>query len=404
MRITPCLPGVLATLAAFGASMPRAAHAQAPADSARAAAAQAPSVGGQIFGSYSFQPQPSGDPAASEVDNAFVIDRASLIVRVPAGEHTSLRLTTDVYQGTETNANAYSVRVKHAFLQYATPVGSAGGALSGRIGLVPNVILESVEPFFPRFFAQSPTERAGFFSSADAGIAAHLTLPDAWGTTYAMVVNGPGYQSRERDRFKDFALGAMITPLAQRTAAASWLHTLSLSAWTYRGSVASAFAMPAPGQVVTVGSAMDRSRAGVGIGIRDPRLTASVSFDQRHEDTEGGLDTPVSPRTVGDVTGRVASASIVAKVVDLLSGGSSHSSMRLVARYDDIRPHAASSGAGSAGLPGDHYHFLVAGAMWDLSSQAQVALDYQESLPPRDDLAAAGTRLKGWFAHFNVTF
>ena len=111
---------------------------------------------------------------------------------MPAGDRTSIRITTDVYQTTETTANAYTIRAKYAYLQYDQPKFSNGASFFARIGILQNVVIEHVETFWPRYLSQTPVERAGYFSSADMGIASQLTLPNKMGEVYATIVNGLG--------------------------------------------------------------------------------------------------------------------------------------------------------------------------------------------------------------------
>ena len=49
-------------------------------------------------------------------------------------------------------------------------------------------------------------------TSAHVGLAAGVSLPNRMGEVYATIVNGPGYTSRERDRFKDFAIRLSLLP------------------------------------------------------------------------------------------------------------------------------------------------------------------------------------------------
>ena len=261
---------------------------------------------GVIFGSYNYQLPTTPTQLRNQTSNSFVVDRAYLTFRMAAGDRTSIRITTDVFQSTDSTSNAYTVRAKYAFLQYEAPKMANGAQVTGRIGILHNVVIDHVENFWPRYLSQASTERAGFFSSADVGLAALVTLPNKWGEVYANVVNGPGYTARERDRFKDLAIRLTLTPLLN-TAASSLLQTFTITAWGYKGAAASGFVNGGTGQVGAVGEALDRSRAGVFVGIRDPRLVLGGELAQRHDGGETGLNTPVSPRGVTATTGRLLS-------------------------------------------------------------------------------------------------
>jgi hypothetical protein len=134
---------------------------------------------------------------------------------MPAGERTSIRFTSDPYQQTTSGSDSYyrgwTVRAKYAYLQYNYLNGSEWKALA-RVGLLHTVFID--EQFWARWISPTPTEKAGYFASADAGLATSVTLPAKLGELYATVTNGPGYTSRETDRFKDYAARLSITPWA----------------------------------------------------------------------------------------------------------------------------------------------------------------------------------------------
>ena len=358
---------------------------------------------GVLFGSYNYQLPTTPNPLRNQNNNSFVVDRAYLNFRMAAGDRTSIRITTDVFQSADSTSNAYTVRAKYAFLQYEAPRMGNGAQVTGRIGILHNVVIDHVDTFWPRFLGQSAAERAGFFSSADVGLAALLTLPNRWGEVYANVVNGPGYASRERDRFKDFGLRLTLTPLANR-AAASLLQTFTITAWGYRGATASSFVNGGAGQVGAVGDALDRSRAGLFIGIRDPKLVIGGELAQRHDEGESGLNTAVAPRVETATTGRMLSGLTVVRPL-AFTNESGKSPFGIVARYDRVTPTARTTGFATAPASSNAYHNLIAGVFVDISQRAQLALDYQESLASDNGVSnAPPTQSKGYYAHFVVNF
>lgn len=360
-------------------------------------------VSGNVFGSYSFQPSTTEAQQPGQVDNAFVVDRAYLNFRATAGDRATVRVTADVYQTTEATANAYTFRAKYAYLQYDGPRSASGAGIAGRIGIIQNVLIESQEGFWPRFLAQTAVERAGYFSSADAGFGTVVTLPRRFGEVYGTIVNGPGYAARERDRFKDFALRVSLTPLAGDSAVPSLLRSLTLSAWSYRGALASKFVNGGPAQVGNVGAALGRSRAGVFLGLRDPRLVIVAEHARRRDESEQGSNTLLAPRTVGATRGHLTSGYVVLRPLAFRDTASR--SFGLVARYDRVSPTVSSENLVPAPETANSYHNLVAGALWDLTTRAQIALDYQESLATSDGTSSAPPApMKGYFLHFNVTF
>jgi hypothetical protein len=358
---------------------------------------------GIIFGSYNYQLATTPLPLGRQIDNSFILDRAYLTFRMPAGDHTSIRITTDVYQTTETTANAYTIRAKYAYLQYDADKSKSGAQVTGRIGILQNVAIEHLETFWPRYLSQTAVERAGYFASADAGIAGQFTLPNKMGEVYATVMNGPGYTSRETDRFKDYAVRLSLTPLANNKDL-PLLQTFTLTAWGYKGATASSCVAPAtPAACPTgaVGSALDRSRAGLFVGIKDPRLVIGAEVDQRHEDGEANLTTT---RTLTETTGRLYSAFTVVRPF-AFANASGKSPFGIVARYDAVKPTNSTTGFATVPPTDNAYHTIIGGIFFDISQKAQIALDYQESLASNNGVSLPPpAQSKAYFAHFVVNF
>jgi hypothetical protein len=381
-----------AGLAALAGIAPLAAQTPAPAS---------PLFSGTVFGNYNYQLPTTSNQFANQNNNAFVVDRAYLTFRMSAGEHVSVRVTTDIYQSSETAPNAYTVRAKFAYLQYDGTRQASGAQLTGRVGIIQNVVVDHFENFWPRYISQSAVERALFFATADVGIAALYTLPNKSGEIYATVVNGPGYTTRERDRFKDVAMRVSLTPLATRDIA-PLLQNLTLTGWAYRGATASAFVNGGDGQNGAIGDALARNRAGVFAGIRDRRLVLGGELAQRTEEGDVGDNTPASPRTRSSVTARLISGIFVIRPF-AFQNADGKSPFGVVTRYDRVNPTASSSGFVQPTVSSDAYHTLIAGVFADISTQAQVALDYQEQLTSRGGSVPPNPS-KGYYLHFLVNF
>jgi hypothetical protein len=379
---------------------------QTPSAPPAAATPPAPSplsFSGVIFGSYNYLMPTTPAQLRNQTNNSFVVDRAYLTFRMAAGDRTSIRITTDVFQSTDSTSNAYTVRAKYAYLQYDAPKMANGAQVTGRIGILQNVLIDHMENFWPRYLAQASTEKAGYFASADVGLAGLFTLPNKWGEVYATIVNGPGYTARERDRFKDFAVRLSLTPLLN-SSNSSLLQTFTITAWGYKGATASSFVNGGTGQVGPVGAALDRSRAGVFVGIRDPKLVLGGELAQRHDGGETGLNTALAPRVETTTTGRLLSGLTVVRPL-AFANESGKSPFGIVARYDHVKPSTSSTGFATAPASDNAYHNLIAGVFYDLSQKAQLALDYQESLASDNALSSAPpTQSKGYYAHFVVNF
>ena len=376
--------------------------------SAAAPAAQPPapsplSFSGLIFGSYNYQLPTTPSPLRNQTNNSFIVDRAYLTFRMAAGDRTSIRITTDVFQSTDSTGNAYTIRAKYAYLQYDAPKSANGAQVTGRIGILQNVVIDHLENFWPRYLSQTATEKAGYFASADVGLAGALALPNKWGEVYATIMNGPGYTSRERDRFKDFAVRLSLTPLLN-SSSSSLLQTFTITAWGYKGATASAFVNGGAGQVGPVGVALDRSRAGLFVGLRDPRLVLGAELAQRHDGSETGQNTALVPRAETTTTGRLLSGFTVVRPL-AFANTTGKSPFGVVARYDHVSPTTSTSGFATVPASSNAYHNLIAGVFYDLSQKAQLALDYQESLASDNGVSSAPpSQSKGYYAHFVVNF
>lgn len=402
----------LLLLAAASAPLAGQASAVTPRDTvapARAPAAPAPppaapmNISGLVFGSYNVTPSTTPNQLANQADNAFIIDRAYLTFRAAITDRMFARVTTDVYQTTEATPNAYAIRAKYAYLQYDTPRHADGSAVMGRIGMLQNVVIEHAEGFWPRFLSQTAVERAGYFPSADVGVAGGYTLPNRLGEVYATVANGAGYSARERDRFKDYAARVSLTPLANGDGNAL-VKSFTLTLWGYKGATASGFVNGGPGQAGAVGAALDRSRAGILAGIRDPRFVLAAEHARSRDGRDVGLNTPLSPRTGGAVSGHLTSAFTVVRPF-AFTNATGRSPFAIVARYDHVKPSARSENL-AAPLPDNNaYHTLIAGMIYDVNPRVAFAADYQESLASRNGISLAPpAQAKGYFLHFSVAF
>jgi hypothetical protein len=377
---------------AAAVSIPALGSAQSPAPKDSVVAEKKPAVppidfSGIIYANYQYR----GEDGPAKSANKFDLERAYLTFRMPAGDKASIRITTDVFQQTTSGSDAYyrgwTIRAKYAFLQY-NYLNRPDWRASAKIGLLQTVFIEHDEQFWPRWISQSPTERAGYFSSADAGIANSVSLPNKLGEIYTTVTNGPGYTSRETDRFKDYATRVTVTPWARNTA--SLLKGVALTAWGYKGATASRFVDGGAGQVGRVGSALDRDRWGVHVGNLDPRVTFGVEYASRREQGELGANTSASPRELTDSTGTLVSAYGLVRPFALASG-KSHP-LSLLARYDRVNVNTDKDA---------RYDVVIAGLIWDLTNKVSLSLDYQENNPVQGNAIA---RSHLWFAHFVARF
>lgn len=353
---------------------------------ARKAAMPALDFSGVIFGNYQFQTDSAAKAGnGGKRPNKFDIERAYLTFKMPAGDRASIRVTTDIKQ--QANNSFYQgwfVRLKYAYFQYNVlrPTASGVSALA-RIGVLHTVLIDHEENFWPRYLGKVPVERAGFFSSADVGLAAQVSLPDHWGELYGTLTNGNGYESPETDRFKDVALRLSVTPLARQT---GLLQTFTISPWFYRGEAASKFATDS---IDPITNGLARNRWGVFVGNHDRRMTFGAEYAQRTDGAEAGA-TPAA-RTVADVTGRLYDVFAIVRPLEW-ANPKTPSSVGAVFRLDDFKPNTDMGGRS---------RFITAGVFWEPTRSTALALDYQRT-KPENGLGSA--KSSTWYLHWQASF
>jgi hypothetical protein len=375
VRTIAAAVGLLAPVMLF-AQQPADTTKAAPADTTKPVPAAPPAsvsipidFSGILYANYQYR----GDAGAAKSQNKFELERAYLTFRMPAGDRASIRITADVFQQQTAPNDAFYrgwvIRAKYAYLQYDYLKNATGWNGLVRGGMLHNVVIEHIETFWPRWISQTPIERSGAFSSSDLGIANALAFPNRLGELYATIVNGPGYQSRETDRFKDYAARLTLTPFSGSSNRI--IKTFALTGWTYIGAIGSQFAAGGPLQIGPVGVSMPRTRSGIFVGVRDPRLSIGAEWSTRKDARETGANTVLSPRVEIDTTGKLIDGFITAKPFQLLNDKSTFP-LGLIARWDRFKPNTA--------LPG-YINLVIAGLTWDLNKRTALALDYQEQTP-----------------------
>ena len=349
---------------------------------------------GVIYSNYQYRTD-----AQAKDQNKFDVERVYLTFRMPAGDRASIRVTTDIFQQLNAANSAFyagwAVRLKYAYLQYNYITAGKPTDLTAvaRFGMLHTVVVDHLEQFWPRWIAQTDVERAGLNTSADVGVATQINLPNKFGEIYGAITNGPGYTSRELDRFKDPQVRLTITPLAN--SGTTLLTTWAISPWYYKGETASRFVAGGAGQIGPVGEGMKRDRWGVFTGLRDPRLTLGAQYTQFKGEGEVGANTQVAPRVVVDSTGHIVSGFAIMKPLALFD--TAYSRFGLVGRYDKVTTNTTTDA---------DYHVFIGGLIFDLSRRASVSFDYQETLPNKNPALLGGINqpLKTYFFHIVANF
>jgi hypothetical protein len=162
--------------------------------------------------------------------NRVDVDRLYLTAKATISENTRLTATTDVFRQTDATKNAFYgglvIRVKFAYAEY-----SPSSDIAVRLGMIPTHWQGMVDGIWKyRVLIANITDntRAGYNASSDLGASATYTLPSKLGEIFAGIYNGSGYSNPEANRFKDFALRATLTPVAN--------EPLTLAAYYYMGN------------------------------------------------------------------------------------------------------------------------------------------------------------------------
>ncbi|MCX7983771.1 MAG: hypothetical protein N3A63_02575 [Bacteroidetes bacterium] len=296
---------------------------------------QAIKVSGQIFGAYSY----SRFGTNGNDFNKFDLDRSYITVRSGLGDGWTAQLTTDLYRGSETNPyyKGFGVRMKFAYLEYIQ------GEWNFRFGLIPGLFHAIEEAAWKyRGIAQTPTDRYGYFATADLGISATYTLPEKYGDFSLGILNGKGFTNPESDKYKDVILRTTITPFPTDKN----FKTLSLSGFTYLGYE--------NGQRY---SGLPKNRYGLLAYYSYDILSAGIEYITR-------TDAPSHPDTT-------ATGSVVSFVSEILSPWEQFSKYSLILRYDQIDPNTST--------PHDGYSFIVVGIVYKPNSKVALSLNIQET-------------------------
>lgn len=335
---------------------------------------------GVIYGNYQYWTDSARRASNGGKDfNKFDIERVYLTFRMPVGDNANIRVTTDILNNANGNYyNGWSVRLKYAYLEYLLGKNAigAGSNFKVRVGMMQNTLIDYEENFWPRWIGTTITDRLGYFPSSDAGVGAIATLPNKAGEIYGTVTNGSGYSQSENNRFKDFSLRAAFTPFGQSK---GLISTFAIAPWIYLGENGSKFATGGAGQIGPVTEGLTRNRYGVFVGLKDPRLTAGFDYSQRKDQSEGGANTVVSPRTVFDSTGRAIGLFGIVRP-GAWANATHKSPWGLIGRWDRFTPNTSPSDAAYAGST-PSYDYTVLGLFWEPTARTSFSVDWQNQSP-----------------------
>ncbi len=167
--------------------------------------------------------------------NTFYIDRAYIDLKAVLTPQIKARLTPDFYSFADGSGKTqYAYQIKFAYADY-TPLSLENGtSLTFTLGVNSNQWVPNMDKYWGyRFVSKTLTDypwvtaavKSGnnvskttstYFSTADLGLTAKLTLPHKYADLYVAVVNGNGFRNLGFDnRFKDVQITSFIYPLSK---------------------------------------------------------------------------------------------------------------------------------------------------------------------------------------------
>src|SRR6185503_18900913 len=123
------------------------------------------------------------------------------------------------------------------------------------------------------------------------------------------------------------------------------------------------------GQVGVVSDGLEKSRRGVFLGVKDPRLTLGASLAERTETIEAGDNTSASPRTTTDVTGSVTSLFGIVRPGAWFKPGTGIAKWGVLGRMDNFKPNKDTD---------PKNQFTILSLFYEPSSKVTFSLDMQE--------------------------
>ncbi len=325
----------------------------------------------------------NGGTKAQRAMNKFDLTRAYLNFVVPSGDNVTVRVTTDVYQNTNTTTSGayyagWVARLKYAFMQWNAwkDKGTDPASLSFRFGLEQTPEIDMMESFWQRGITNTPIDYLSFVPSSDLGAVVMYTLPGKQGNFYGGVFNGSGYGSYETNHFKNVNVRFSWTPLAASSDAGIF-KSLQISPYYQKGYNTNTFDATAAG--------LQNDLWGVHAAIKDPRITVSAEYDNR---TTGANTT--TNANITTATGSVYSAYTIVRPLAYINNTKTDP-WSIVLRADQYKPASSAD---------PYQRFLIGGIGYDISSKTTVYADFQD-LEGHDGSTADS---KAFYFHFVIGF
>jgi len=175
-------------------------------------------IGATIFADYTYQDSPKITDADKNSVNfsQFQVTRAYINVTGQLNHLIFFRITPDVSRETSATATlsgSQLFRLKYAYGQFNLDDWTTHGSWI-RFGVQQTPYVDYTEGIYRyRFQGTIFPERAGFISSADAGLSAHWNFPNNYGDLHAGFYNGENYNKAEVNDQKAFQIRGTLRPL-----------------------------------------------------------------------------------------------------------------------------------------------------------------------------------------------
>ena len=179
-------------------------------------------LGTTIFPNFTYQSEPKITDSDGNLVNrsAFDVTRAYLNVTGQISHIVAFRVTPDIVRETNTAsalAGSTVFRIKYAYLQTNFDDWMTRGSYA-RFGIQQTPYLDYEEGIYRyRFQGTMFLERAGYMSSADAGVSFHYQLKQNYGDVHVGLFNGENYNRAEVNDQKAIMVRAAVRPFARKT-------------------------------------------------------------------------------------------------------------------------------------------------------------------------------------------
>ena len=176
-------------------------------------------VGATLFADYTY----TASPEATDVDgnqyhpSSFNIARTYINLTGNLSHLVAFRLTPDIARETGSSSlnGSLTFRVKYAYAQVNLDEWTTPGTWA-RLGMQPTPWVNLQEDIYRyRFQGTVFTDREGYLSSSDAGVAFRYNVPSNYGELHVGVYNGETYSRAEVNDQKAFQVRGSVRPFAQ---------------------------------------------------------------------------------------------------------------------------------------------------------------------------------------------